>query len=106
VPNCFTWKQLKHPPIQKPSAAVRTFFDQAMNFRVNDLHREHYRQVSQRRRFRTGDLGAYAGWRAFDTHGNMPVRGFHLAEHHELLGVVPDQMLEATVRNDRPRLST
>src|ERR1700722_11703186 len=39
-------EQLKHPPIQKPATTVRTFFDQTMNLRVNDLHRKHYRQVS------------------------------------------------------------
>jgi hypothetical protein len=52
---------VEHTPVQKPSAVTGAFFYQAMDLRIDYLHRQRNRQIRQRCGPRAADLGANTG---------------------------------------------
>src|SRR5882672_1524496 len=66
-----------------------------MNLRINDLHWQRHRQFRQGCRSLAAYLRANTGSRALYAHGNSSIDGVNFAKHDKLLGVLPNQMLEA-----------
>ena len=101
-----SWKEKLPPgksyPIDDALKLVKEFatakFDESVDVSVNlgvdDLHRQHQCQFSQRRGLGSGNPGANTGGRAFHSQWNGSLCRFYLAKHHELRSPVPDQMLQ------------
>ena len=86
---------VEHSPIQESAPPARTFLDQMMDLRIDNLHGQEERQLGQRGGLISVDLRAHPGSRSFNPHGHSAGGSLNLGKDHESLRPMPDQMLQA-----------